>query len=102
MEENTKSLFSKVATIPGNGTGLGNTLAVNLQHRRLAKWRLAASLELIQRLDSHILKGNISKDEGETGHLGSPEREVEVVMFNHRHLDLVTFCRVRETMLRSH
>ena len=42
----------------------------------------------------------IAKDEGKTGDLGPPEGEVEVVMLNHGHLYLVTYCGVREKMLR--
>lgn len=47
-----------------------------------------------------MLHSYIAKDEGKTGDLGPPEGEVKVVMFNHGHLELVTFCGMGEKMLR--
>ena len=43
---------------------------------------------------------HIAKDQGETGDFSSPEVEVEVVVFDHRHAALFTLRGIGEKMLR--
>ena len=43
---------------------------------------------------------HIAKDQGETGDFSSPEVEVEVVVFDHRHAGLFTLRGIGEKMLR--